>query len=768
MNTHVPTRGIHDVALVDGERIAIVHGDRRVTYQELDWGINRMAHAFQQAGVEPGDRVAVLVGNRPELFMAWNGAARLGALVVPIPTRATTREAGHLIQDSGAKALVHDAGPSAGDLAVLCDAAWDVDALARSAGPDSPPASEYLGASVVTMNYTSGTSGAPKGIVRPPPEPARHYEGNAFMRFWEFGVDDVHLLCGPGYHTAPGAYAQMHLMEGARVVVVSRFDASDCLHLIEVEQVTNSHMVPANFVRILGADWRRYDLTSVRKILHAAAPCPIPVKRQILDVFPPDTVWEYYGMSEGMASVISPGEWLAKPGSVGRAFPGLHLKILDEDGAALSTGEVGLIYVSVVPGYRGFRYHNDDEKTSAAWRGDFYTVGDLGSLDDDGYLTIADRRTDLIIRGGVNIYPTEVENALAEHPAVVDAAVLGLPDDDLGQRVHTVVELRPGAARDADALAAHLRQRVAPYKVPASFEFVAELPREPNGKVRKRELRDARVLAVDPPARPSGPGWEPEIAELRQRLELARQMGGEEKVARHHRAGRLTVRERIESLADPGSFHEIGGLAGRADYDGGHLRAFVPANFVTGRIRVDGRPVVVAGDDFTVRGGAADGSVFGKQLFAEQMANELRIPIVRLVDGSGGGGSVRSLNSARRTYLPTDPSWRFVVENLSTVPVVALALGSVAGQGAARAVTSHYSVMVRGTSAVFVAGPPVVARTGEQVDTESLGGRRGADPQRGHRRRGRLGSRRDPARPTVPVVSAQLGVRPATPDPMRR
>ncbi len=217
-------------------------------------------------------------------------------------------------------------------------------------------------------------------------------------------------------------------------------------------------------------------------------------------------------------------------------------------------------------------------------------------------------------------------------------------------------------------------------------------------------------------------GWEAEVEELRRREELGRQMGGPEKVARHRAAGKLTVRERIEALLDPGSFHEIGAIVGRATYDGAELTDLSPSNFVMGRGRVDGRPVVVGGDDFTVRGGSSDASIGGKQAFAEQMANELRLPIVRLIDGSGGGGSVRSMETIGRTYIPQNPAWQWVVANLATIPVVSLALGSVAGLGAARVVTSHYSVMVKGTSQVFVAGPPIVARTGEDLDKEELGG----------------------------------------------
>ncbi len=217
--------------------------------------------------------------------------------------------------------------------------------------------------------------------------------------------------------------------------------------------------------------------------------------------------------------------------------------------------------------------------------------------------------------------------------------------------------------------------------------------------------------------------WQSEIDELRAREALAREMGGPEKVKRQHDGGKLTVRERIDQLLDPGSFHEIGAAAGRARYDEtGRLIEFMPANFVFGRGRIDGRPVVVGGDDFTVRGGAADASIKQKQVMSEQMANELRLPLIRLVDGTGGGGSVRSLETDGRTYVPANPAWDLVVENLATVPVVALGLGSVAGLGAARLVTSHYSVMVRGISQMFIAGPPVVARLGEVLTKEELGG----------------------------------------------
>ena len=217
--------------------------------------------------------------------------------------------------------------------------------------------------------------------------------------------------------------------------------------------------------------------------------------------------------------------------------------------------------------------------------------------------------------------------------------------------------------------------------------------------------------------------WEEDIEELRRREALAYQMGGVEKVKRQRDGGKLTVRERIDKLLDPGSFHEVGAIAGKARYGAdGALQDFMPANFVAGRGRIEGRPVVVGGDDFTVRGGAADASIRGKQMIAEQMANELRLPLIRLVDGTGGGGSVKTLETEGRTYVPANPAWDWVVANLGMVPVVALGLGSVAGLGAARLVTSHYSLMVEGISQMFIAGPPVVARIGQTLTKEELGG----------------------------------------------
>jgi len=490
-------RGLAAVAARDPGRTALVCGERRVGFGELDRAANTMAHALAACGAQPGDRVSVMLGNSVEGFAVWHGVTRLGALVVPVSTRLTEGEAAYIVADSGSVALVHDGSPVAGAVCVRTGVPGvDVSAPSLATGTAEPPVPDYLGTPVVAMTYTSGTTGRPKGIARlAPPQPAREAPPNPFAAFWGWRPDDVHLMCGPMYHTAPSAYALMSMGEGGTVVIMPKWEATEALRLIQTERVTTSQMVPANFIRILEADWPAYDRSSVRKVIHAAAPCPVAVKRRIMEVFPPGAVWEYYGASEGMASVISPEEWLRKPGSVGRPFPGVTVRIAGPDGEQLPTGEIGTIYISSVAGQR-FRYHNAPDKTEQAWQGDYFTVGDMGYVDDDGYLFLADRRTDLIISGGVNIYPAEVEAALVEDDEVVDAAVIGLPDERMGQKVHAVVELRPGASRDAEAVTARLAGRLADYKIPRTVEFVDELPREPNGKVLKTRLREQRMPAT--------------------------------------------------------------------------------------------------------------------------------------------------------------------------------------------------------------------------------------------------------------------------------
>jgi long-chain acyl-CoA synthetase len=469
---------------------AIVSGHEHMTYAQLDRYANQAAHAFAKRGVGAGDRVAVALRNRPEFLIAANGAAQLGAEVIPLSWRYKRTEVEVIVTDSNTKLVVAeaDARPTMQGFPAL-HLGGDFE---QALGAESTDAIMDGPAPVFFRYYTSGTTGVPKAIERPSPDLEAYLAG---VMGWPLlaGLttpDEVHLVCGPLYHTAPCAYANYALLLGHAVVLMEHFDAEGSLRLIADEAVTWSHMVPINFIRILALpDETRaqHDTSSIKRIMHAAAPCPVDVKRRVMEVFPPDTVWEYYGMTEGLATIISPSEWLAKPGSVGRTAPNLELSILGEDGTSLPPGEVGVIYVSPMGGVK-FSYAGAPEKTAEAWRGDRYTVGDMGYLDSDGYLFLTDRKQDMIISGGANIYPAEVEATLFRHPAVGDCSVVGIPDDEWGEAVLAVVE--PRAPASADELIAFCRDNLAHYKCPRSIKFVAELPRDPNGKVRKRELRD--------------------------------------------------------------------------------------------------------------------------------------------------------------------------------------------------------------------------------------------------------------------------------------
>ncbi|MEW6267964.1 MAG: AMP-binding protein [Thermodesulfobacteriota bacterium] len=504
-----PTFGIAATAQASPDKPAMLLGDAVRTYGELDRRINRTAHALRRAGIGEGDRVAVALYNSFEWFEMLNALGRVGAQLVPVGYRGKGPEIAYMIADSGARLLVADARLAAevdralDEHPLRDDAVWVVgdgapwrgrsleEAIARE--PATPPDGAHPGGGYNVLIYTSGTTGRPKGIVRAPLPPERvALQMLGVARMWGFGADDVHLVAGPVYHTAPGSGGQMHLSLGATIVIMPRFDAEECLRLIERHRVTNAQMVPAMFFRILGLPEevrRRHDLSSVRKILHAAAPCPIAVKQRIMEVFPPGTVWEFYGASEGGGTRISPEEWLERPGSVGRPWPGLAVKVLDEDGRECAPREVGTIYLSLAQG-AGFAYSGADGKTRAAFRGEFFTVGDMGWLDEDGYLYIADRKIDMIITGGANVYPAEVEQVLYRHPKVLDVAVIGVPDDEMGEAVKAIVELRPGEQATAQELIEFCRRDLAHYKCPKTVDLVAELPREPQGKVLKRELRE--------------------------------------------------------------------------------------------------------------------------------------------------------------------------------------------------------------------------------------------------------------------------------------
>jgi long-chain acyl-CoA synthetase len=302
------------------------------------------------------------------------------------------------------------------------------------------------------------------------------------VALWGFRPDDVHILAGPAYHAGPGGYSFTTLFSGGTVAILPAWDARDALALIERQRVTTTFMTPAHFIRILEvpeAERSSFDLSSLRLIIHGGAPCPISVKQRIIEALPDTEVWELYGASEGGATRVSPKEWLERPGTVGKPWPGVEVRI-DGD------GDEGVIYIKPAGGAT-FHYHRDDAKTDAAWRDGAFTVGDVGRLDADGYLYITDRVSDMVLRDGVNVYPREIEDVLYLHPAVVDCAVFGVPDERHGEILAAVVETRSPVTEDE--LAAHVRSKLADYKCPARFTFVDELPRDPNGKILKRLLR---------------------------------------------------------------------------------------------------------------------------------------------------------------------------------------------------------------------------------------------------------------------------------------
>jgi long-chain acyl-CoA synthetase len=501
------TAGVSGFARRAPERVALVAGDpsaepRRVTYGELDARSNGLARSLR----ERGDRIAIMLPNDVAFFEVWAAAAKLEASVVLVNFHLKADELAYILDDSQAKVLVaHErfradfepAVERSGCQLLVFPRRYVLDApvpeLARDS--DDPPLApcEVLATPVF---YTSGTTGRPKGVIHgsfTADRASAVQQGQVAL--WGWTSDDVYILSGPAYHAGPGGYAMSALFVGARSVIMqpgstAAWDAREWLRLVESERVTISFMTPAHFIRILEVpedERARFDLSSLRVIVHGGAPCPIPVKERILDALAPADVWELYGASEGGATRISPSEWRRRPGSVGLPWPGVEVRVLDDEAHVLAPGETGLVYIRPAGGAR-FHYHDDEEKTASAWRDDAFTVGDVGHLDADGYLYLTDRASDMVIRGGVNIYPREIEDVLFTHAAVVDCAVFGVPDDRLGERLHAVIEVRtPVTDEELDAWC---RARVAGYKVPASWEVVGELPRHPNGKVLKRLLRE--------------------------------------------------------------------------------------------------------------------------------------------------------------------------------------------------------------------------------------------------------------------------------------
>lgn len=478
------------------------------SWRELDERSNQIAHYLYHLGLRAGDHIALLLENHPRYFELGWAAFRSGLYLTCVNRYLTRDEVAYIVQDSGAAVLFASPAVPATDglreISGQCLAhvlvhgeapGWlTLDAVVANQ-PATPLAEQPMGDS---MLYSSGTTGRPKGIKRPLTGESVA-AGNSFLAApspYGFDEHSRYLSPAPLYHAAPFGFCMRTLACGGTVVYMDRFDPVEALQCLERYEISHSQWVPTMFVRFLklSAEQRGgYDLSRHRCAIHAAAPCPVAVKQQMLEWWGP-IIWEYYaGTERNGSTIINSEQWLAHPGSVGRANNGT-LHICDETGQELPVGDDGLIYFEQPQ--RPFEYHNAPDKTSAAQHPlhpGWTALGDVGHLDEDGYLYLTDRKAFMIISGGVNIYPQEIEDALVLHPLVADVAVFGVPDPEFGESVKAVVQLREGAVEDdatVELLRAYAREHVAPFKVPRSIDFIDEMPRLPTGKLYKRLLKD--------------------------------------------------------------------------------------------------------------------------------------------------------------------------------------------------------------------------------------------------------------------------------------
>lgn len=481
-----------------------------ITYSQLNERADRVAHWLITLGLQPGDGIALLLENHPSIAEIAIGAERAGLYYTPISIQLKTREIAHVLKDCGARVLV--ASTATGELAQALAAEGATSGLDCFIVGNAAPGFASYEAAIASVDpaeslpqgplgrdflYSSGTTGLPKGILKPlipyGTDIAELPENLSWRKSFGFDADSVYLSTAPLYHAAPLRYLIRVLRVGGRNIVMQKFDAEAALAAIERYRVTHSQWVPTMFVRMLNLAEEiraRYDVSSLQVAIHASAPCSPVVKERMIKWFGP-VIYEYYAGSENLGTTaISSDEWLAHRGSVGRATCGT-LHILDDDDRELQPGEIGRVFFAGGP---SFEYHNDPEKTrnvhnTRGWS----TYGDIGHVDAEGYLYLSDRRVDLIISGGVNIYPKEIENVLGEHPAVADVAVIGVPNEEFGEEVKAIVQTRePGAANAA--LAAELiefcRERLSSIKAPRSVDFEIVLPRHENGKMLRRILKE--------------------------------------------------------------------------------------------------------------------------------------------------------------------------------------------------------------------------------------------------------------------------------------
>lgn len=500
----------------------LISGKRRLDLAVMQDRAARAASGLASLGIGRGDTVALYLRNDFPFFEASAAAGLLGAYPTPVNWHYTATEAAYLFENSGAKAIVIHADLIASIRAALpagvpvlvvptppeLASAYGVsaDAAQSPTGFETwnswlegfDPLADSGVAAPGTIIYTSGTTGHPKGVRRAAPTPEQAaltalLIGRAFG-FVGFGPPEeiVTVVTGPMYHSAPNAYGLAAARLGATVILQPRFEAEELLQLIERHRVSHLHMVPIMFNRLLKlpeAVRRRYDLSSLKFVVHAAAPCPAPIKREMIDWWGP-VITEYYGSTEVSAvTFCTSEEWLAHPGTVGRPWPESDVRVIDADGKELPQGEIGEV-VARTRGITDFTYHGDDQKRRDAEKAGLIAPGDIGYFDKDGFLYLCDRAKDMIISGGVNIYPAEIEAELLKMPGVADCAVFGIPDEEFGEAICAVVQPGDGVELTEAGVKAYLREQMAGYKIPRRVDFSADLPREDSGKIFKRKLRE--------------------------------------------------------------------------------------------------------------------------------------------------------------------------------------------------------------------------------------------------------------------------------------
>jgi long-chain acyl-CoA synthetase len=485
------------------DRPAIISPWGNRTFAELNARANQLARALRARGVEPGGATALISGNLPEFSEVSFACQRSGLRLTPVNWHLTGEEAGYVVDNCEATALIADARH--GEAAAIAANAAPRASVRLAVGGEIDgfePYAEVVGAEDDSdiedatagsqMLYTSGTTGRPKGVSRPH---AARQVGLLAGLFGYVPGEDLHLCTGPLYHAAPLAFSHLlPLAMGAGVVTMERWDAEESLRLIQEHRITHTHMVPTMFVQLLklAPEVReRYDVSSLRHVLHGAAPCPVHIKHALIEWLGP-IVYEYYAATEGTGTMVDSATWLTHPGTVGQVAPPGQVKVADDDGNELPRNEVGTVFLKA-PDVGRFEYFKAKEKTDSAYRGDYYTLGDVGYMDEEGYLFLTDRSVDLIITGGVNVYPTEIDAVLIAHPKVVDSATIGVPSDEWGEDVKSVVELvadvKPSRELEAE-LIEFARERLAHFKCPKTIDFVEALPRQDNGKIYRRLLRD--------------------------------------------------------------------------------------------------------------------------------------------------------------------------------------------------------------------------------------------------------------------------------------